>query len=88
MSGVVITGVWLRSTKNYPREDRTAGESNNESTDWEVLVEINGKWRKILMEMDSLGSGPCSHIVETAGIVSSPLDDLQSTVETRRIPKC
>lgn len=74
MSGVVITGVWLRTTKNYPREDRTAGESNNESTEIEVLVEINGKWRKVVDEIDTVGSGPISHIVETAGIVKSQRD--------------
>ena len=67
---VVITGVWLRTTK-FPESD-----ISGETTKIEVLVEVNDGWRCVVSEIDALGSGPISYIVEPAGIAKAPLDTI------------
>lgn len=58
---VRIQGVWLRNTMTKPLDEI------------EVLVEIDGKWRKAIVE---LNDGPISHICETSGIENAPFDIL------------
>jgi hypothetical protein len=59
---IAITGVWLR---------RRGGENGPATA--EVLVEIDGVWRKAIVEdLDS----NFSHIAEGAGAHSWPEDDL------------
>jgi hypothetical protein len=70
MDSVAITGVWLRTIKHYPGNER--GE--HETEDIEVLVEIDGRWRKVIEEISADQGGPISHIVEVAGITKAPLD--------------
>ncbi len=58
----MVTGVWLRKATAH-----NGGQI-------EVLVELDGKWRKVIV--DRADDGPISHIVETAGILRAPVDDL------------
>jgi hypothetical protein len=61
VSRVVVTGLWLRK------------DAGNRGA-LEVLLEIDGQWRKAIAE--TADDGPISHIVEPAGILTAPLDDL------------
>lgn len=73
---VLITGVWLRSQ---------VPASPSDTTELEVLVEIDGRWRLVITE---LGGGPISHITEPSGIRSAIIDPLtaQSPSLTGHIP--
>ncbi len=54
---IQITGLWLRSSQVDPNCLHTSNV--------EVLLEINGEWKSILVENTS---GTISHIIEPAGI--------------------
>lgn len=56
-SGIAISGVWLR----------------REGEDAVVLVEIDGEWRRVIVERVD---GSFSHIAERGGIENAPKDTL------------
>lgn len=58
---VSISGIWLRNYGNYGNDV------------YEVLVEIDGKWRLVIKEQH-IDGGVTSHIVEALGIIGSPED--------------
>ena len=59
---ISITGVWLRNLGSESGPKRT-----------EVLVEVEGVWRMVV-SYTNIDQCTCSHIVEPAGIRSSPAD--------------
>lgn len=58
---VPVSGVWLR---------KTAGRDGAVT----VAVEVDGEWRAVITE--TVDDGPVSHIVEAAGILAAPKDEL------------
>jgi hypothetical protein len=62
---VSVGGIWLR---------KATYSSNSKAEQLEVLAEVDGEWRLLLIS--ELDNGPISHIVEPGGIRSAPLDPL------------
>ena len=60
---IEVTGIWLRG---------------NRDNGIEVLVEVNGYWRKAIT--DSF-YGEVSHIVEPLGIMAAPVEDNDESKE-------
>lgn len=69
-AGVEVSGIWIRK--------RGLGDNAHV----EVLAEVGDEFRRIFRQrVDSFTDGEVSHIVEDAGIVNAPPDDLGSETE-------
>ena len=60
-----ITGVWLRTGPNGVLQ---------------TLVEIDGEWRLLRGNGERYSDGEISHIWESGGFTSAPLDPITTTV--------